>query len=547
MNPLQASFYGKIDQRNPVISAFDGDIKEFMSFMKRISNLPTYDHNSYARGAKTLFKIWNEYKPRLPTSYYEEHMLQVADFLFDVKFRALQGVCLCAFQLEREKVSHPTQEGIQELLNILGFVRILMQAVLPHEHLCWVLYNGSLCIYNICRYLMSMSYTSQAMEFLLWACICLETSIPLMTAKFLAWRVTLYCAVCQCHYDSQANVQAEAFARRALCKVSELGKLEEMSGLAATTETQRTYKEATVKLAAMVFKRSVYEHRRKPKGLLRPKQKSNLKEIHNMQWPRTPTERALMEMFEGNSARFLAIVEALWDSSRRLLQTGMPEESEIQEVCLELMTAGISILLFCFPGESKVSVDAAVKFVKLLFHYEQWEMFCILSDAMKHSVLPMEGQSYRKSKLELCMLDSMERFLSAQRNKFHSKEDTVSGTVCISSSVSAEKDRQLGGVMSEEFVSLVQTLHTCVCDSAQDVLPDRDLVMDIVLNLWSKCKTVFQRAQVRHWDPVRFLNKMENQEKVKYLYSNQSLQMYVLYMIAASFILFYSLSVFLSL
>ncbi|XP_019903314.2 cilia- and flagella-associated protein 54 isoform X2 [Esox lucius] len=580
MNPLQASFYGKIDQRNPVISAFDGDIKEFMSFMKRISNLPTYDHNSYARGAKTLFKIWNEYKPRLPTSYYEEHMLQVADFLFDVKlyrlalwqgysrylqqfrtvnieeirdvdhfqmtffpkgfdtdqarltFRALQGVCLCAFQLEREKVSHPTQEGIQELLNILGFVRILMQAVLPHEHLCWVLYNGSLCIYNICRYLMSMSYTSQAMEFLLWACICLETSIPLMTAKFLAWRVTLYCAVCQCHYDSQANVQAEAFARRALCKVSELGKLEEMSGLAATTETQRTYKEATVKLAAMVFKRSVYEHRRKPKGLLRPKQKSNLKEIHNMQWPRTPTERALMEMFEGNSARFLAIVEALWDSSRRLLQTGMPEESEIQEVCLELMTAGISILSgiggsteptrddslptclnavtgnftlieMAAAGESKVSVDAAVKFVKLLFHYEQWEMFCILSDAMKHSVLPkMEGQSYRKSKLELCMLDSMERFLSAQRNKFHSKEDTVS-----------EKDRQLGGVMSEEFVSLVQTLHTCVCDSAQDVLPDRDLVMDIVLNLWSKCKTVFQRAQVRHWDPVRFLNKMENQEK----------------------------------
>lgn len=50
MEPLPASFYGNMCKRNPVISAFDGDIKTFMSFMKRISTLPTYDHNSYARG-----------------------------------------------------------------------------------------------------------------------------------------------------------------------------------------------------------------------------------------------------------------------------------------------------------------------------------------------------------------------------------------------------------------------------------------------------------------------------------------------------------------
>uniref|UniRef100_A0A674BP28 Cilia- and flagella-associated protein 54-like n=1 Tax=Salmo trutta TaxID=8032 RepID=A0A674BP28_SALTR len=346
--------------------------------MKRISTLPTYDHNSYARGAKTLFEIWNKYKPRLPTNYYEEHMLQMADFLFGIKlyrlglwqgycrylqqfstvtiedirdvdhfrtsffpkgfdtdqakltFRALQGCCLCAFQLERERGSQPTQKGVQRLLSILGFVRIMMQAVFPHEHLCTQSNN--------------YIYFHGAEEFLLWACICLETSIPLMTARFLEWRATLYCAVCQCYYDRQANVQAEVFARRALGKVSELGKLEEMSGLPATTETQRAYKVATIKLATMVFKRSVYEPRREPKGLFRHKQKSNLKEIQSMPWPRTPTEQVLMELFEGNAAQFLAIVEALWDTSRRPLQTGMPEEPEIQEVSLELMSAGISIL-----------------------------------------------------------------------------------------------------------------------------------------------------------------------------------------------------------
>ena len=49
----------------------------------------------------------------------------------------------------------------------------------------------------------------QALEYLLWASISLELSIPLMTAKYLPWIVTLYCAVCQCYYDNQAAAQAE--------------------------------------------------------------------------------------------------------------------------------------------------------------------------------------------------------------------------------------------------------------------------------------------------------------------------------------------------
>lgn len=50
---------------------------------------------------------------------------------------------------------------------------------------------------------------TQALEYLLWASISSELSIPLMTTKYLPWIVTLYCAVCHCYYDSQAAVQAE--------------------------------------------------------------------------------------------------------------------------------------------------------------------------------------------------------------------------------------------------------------------------------------------------------------------------------------------------
>uniref|UniRef100_A0A8C2G273 Cilia and flagella associated protein 54 n=1 Tax=Cyprinus carpio TaxID=7962 RepID=A0A8C2G273_CYPCA len=385
MDPAPASYYGPLDKNNPVLLAFQSDLKEFKG--KKAEN-----SNFISSLSIKLFETWNKYKSRLPASYFEEHLLQTADFLlysklhrlalwqgyrlylqqfctlslesirdvehfrqsffsdgFDSKrarltFRALQGECQCIFYLEKERNALPDQSAVQNLLSILGFVRILMQAVLPDESLCWILYNGSLYMYNICRFLMSAGHASQVLEYLLWACTCLETSVPLLTANFLPWRATLYCAVCECYFHECASVQAEVFARRALGKTSELAKLEEMTGSQVSLETQQAFKEATIKLAVMVFKRSVYEPRRKPKGLFRPKQKSNLKELHLTPWPRTPTERILMEMFEGNAARFLAVLEALGDSSVRPLQTGMPEEFEVQDVVLELISAGTSLL-----------------------------------------------------------------------------------------------------------------------------------------------------------------------------------------------------------
>lgn len=61
-------------------------------------------------------------------------------------------------------------------------------------------------------------------------------------------------------------------------------------------------------------------------------------------WPRTTTERMLMDLFDTSAAQFLGILEALWDSTKRPLQTRMPDEPELQEVILELLYAGISIL-----------------------------------------------------------------------------------------------------------------------------------------------------------------------------------------------------------
>lgn len=52
-------------------------------------------------------------------------------------------------------------------------------------------------------------FLSKALEYLLWASMCMESSVPLLSVRYLTWRVTLYTAVCQCYYDCQAAVHGE--------------------------------------------------------------------------------------------------------------------------------------------------------------------------------------------------------------------------------------------------------------------------------------------------------------------------------------------------
>nr|XP_014343640.1 PREDICTED: cilia- and flagella-associated protein 54-like [Latimeria chalumnae] len=193
---------------------------------------------------------------------------------------------------------------------------------------------------------MILGQSDKVLEYLLWAAICMESSIPLLAVHYLTWRATLYSAVCHCYYDCRASLQAEIFARRALSKINELSQLESMSSSPRSIEIERAFKEATIKMAVMVFKRAVYEPRRKPKTLLRPKQKINLKDLQNLSWPRTNTERLLAEMFVGSASQFLAIIEALSDSKRRVLETGppVPDEPEVNDVLAELFFAGLHIL-----------------------------------------------------------------------------------------------------------------------------------------------------------------------------------------------------------
>ena len=60
-----------------------------------------------------------------------------------------------------------------------------------------------MCIY------MKLHLLLQVLEYLLWASMCMESSVPLLGVRYLTWRTTLYAAVCQCYYDCKVKHHAE--------------------------------------------------------------------------------------------------------------------------------------------------------------------------------------------------------------------------------------------------------------------------------------------------------------------------------------------------
>ncbi|XP_061660030.1 cilia- and flagella-associated protein 54-like isoform X2 [Syngnathoides biaculeatus] len=556
---LPATYYGKVDKRNPVIVSFERDINSFMTVMKRVASSTFQDNVSYFKGITLLAEIWRNFKPRLPFKLYQERMLQIGDFLtglklyqtalsqgyslhllqfcstsitditdvdhfvkcffpdgfdtdqdvFIMKVRSMLGCALCIFELEKRPMVL-SQKGLSKLLHVLNFIRIMMQAFQQNKHLCWIIYNGTLHIFKMCSYLMALNHSAKALEYLLWATLSLESTMPVMTVKHLPWLVRLYCAVCHCYYDNQASLQAEEFARRALGKINDLAEQEkdkENSG-PSNKETQMAFREASIKLAAMMFKRAVFETRRKPKHMITIKSKTTLKDFPNIPWPRNATERMLMGLFDSSAAQFLGICEALWDSSMRPLQARLPEELELQEVVLELFASGISILSgvattsdqkrqeqssvplsalsktstlmeLAVAGEHKVPVTTAVRFIKLMIQYKQPDAFAEHSRLMLQILTVVEGPAFRKAEFELGLINGFSTLKSSHRRRLRDDFDRYRGPLdCI--------------------IGLTETLHKAVCDSVPEAQPDIELVWDVLLFLWGKLKLAMLMDQMNN-------------------------------------------------
>ncbi|XP_063397833.1 cilia- and flagella-associated protein 54-like isoform X1 [Mytilus trossulus] len=619
-----SSFYSK-DKTNPVFQSLDQEIKKFMGYMRK-RNSPGYkkpaDEPS-SRASDTLFELWNKYEPKLPEIYYQEKLLQMGDFLMTVReyslalwqcydryllhfgninveeitdvdifrmtffpegfdsenagltFRALMGKSISMYQTVR--MVDPKLQNTQstdKCVHILSFLRLVMQVVLPKESLCWLVYNGTIHIYSISRHLMSLGHSARVLEFLLWACMCMETSVPLLSVKYLPWRSTLYTAVCQSYFDCKASHHAEAFARRGLAKINELNKLESLSSASESADSAESFRHATVKMAVMVFKRSVYETRRKPKEWLRPKTRANLVEAKNMPWPRTPTERLLADMFEGSASQFLCILESLNDTNRRILLTSPPaadREVEILDVYAELFMSGQEILAgggglrgasikpqspyhlpalagvvsdrsliaMATKGEDGATIDGAIKLVKMAFCFEQWDVFDALIESVLGYLRLIGEEKYSWDEKALELLLAFEKLNPSRRHKrtvtsiveddkdtskdretkdtSHSFKDHESAFGGTGTGITQQVPSSRSMNVNDEMILAAECLLSVINGPFQPSGIEVDIIVDAALILWNKTKNVFQKHQTGSSDNPKYLTKMENPSKWVFL------------------------------
>ncbi|KAM6136893.1 LOW QUALITY PROTEIN: cilia- and flagella-associated protein 54 [Pterocles gutturalis] len=593
--PPPAAFFGAVAPGNPVVDSFEAELRDVLGFLRRLGgagDAKPQQHDLHRRGANTLFNIWIKYKPRLPEWYYNEKLLKVGDSLTQIKeyklallqcygrylqqfisvnfddiiydvhrfkstffpngirdksaaltFHALQERNVCIYQMVCSSDRNlQNQESLQNCFSVLSSLRLTMQVALPQENLCWLIYNGTIHIYTICRHLMMGGQSAKVLEYLLWACVCMESSIPLLSVHYLTWRATLYTAVSQCYFDCQASIHGEIFARRGLIKIDELKQLENISSSLDNPETKKIFREATLKMSVMIFKRAVYEPRRKPKSHFRPRLRVSLKEAQNLPWPRTTTERLLTEMFDSVAAQFLAILEALSDSSRRVLCPAppAPDEIEIREVISELFSAGLEILSggvsstgiqgshctghfgiinasstllqLLLTGEKEVSGDAAVKFVKLAFSYEEWDVFDSAIEFVVNFLQAQDDPTWKKAEMELKLLTLMQPLLFPRKFK-HSFPINENNTKEAGVPHGSEKKQTFKrgslkhGEPSHDLMILATTVFSCVSTSKQNIQPDKEILSDVIMFLWQKCKLGLQQIQMSGSDCLKYIHK----------------------------------------
>ncbi|NXK98104.1 CFA54 protein, partial [Formicarius rufipectus] len=539
----------------------------------------------------TLFNIWIKYKSRLPGWYYNERLVKVGDSLAQIKeyklallhcyerylqqfisvdlddivndvhvfkstffpngfrdknaaltFHALQARNVCIYQMVCSRDRNlQNQESLRICFNVLTSLRLTMQVALPQENLCWLIYNGTIHIYTICRRLMMIGQSAKVLEYLLWASVCMESSIPLLSVHYLTWRATLYTAVSQCYFDCQAGIHGEIFARRGLIKIDELKQLGNIGSSLENVETEKIFKEATLKMSVMIFKRAVYESRRKSKSSQRDS-KVKPKKTLNLTWPRSPTEQLLVEMFDGAAAQFLAILEALSDSNRNVLypHPPVPDEIEIRNVTSELFLTGLQILsgnslnkqkgsnIFVITaGEKGVSGDAAVKFIKLAFSYEEWEVFDSAIELVFNFLQAQDDPTWKKAEMELKLLTLMQPLLYPRKSE-HGFSVSEDNSKEVSMPEGSEKTQKLRGKWWSNSLKhgepynaltiLATTVLSCLSVSHQNVHPDKEILFDVIMYLWQKCETELEQIQATGSDYLEYIHKYKAYQWVHLLW-----------------------------
>ncbi|CAH8663847.1 unnamed protein product, partial [Dicrocoelium dendriticum] len=147
-----------------------------------------------------------------------------------------------------------------------------------------------------------------------------------------------------------SSATSESLARDTLSKLAEASQLTTVEQKPSSKEVAVELVLSTIQLSTIIFKRSVFESRRRPEGSMKPRVKVDFATLLMNQYPRTQTECCLASLFPNPASQLLAIVEALSTppaERRSLFNPALPEDEnswEINDVYTELLIAALELI-----------------------------------------------------------------------------------------------------------------------------------------------------------------------------------------------------------
>ncbi|CAI7994017.1 Cilia- and flagella-associated protein 54 [Geodia barretti] len=411
-------------------------------------------------------------------------------------------------------------QTVSQVLSLLRQLQSCSQACLQREAHYWLAYNSVLLTYSISRCLLSTGKVSAALQPLLWASVCTESSVPLLTLRYLRLRVDIYTAVCQCYFQLKEPRHAELFARRGLEKVHQLALLEHQSSSAATEASERVFHEATLKLGVVVFRRSVLESRLTRKTVFRPKKRPTIKELLQQLFPRSPTEKLLVELFPGDAARFLAVLEALAEPCRDPLAKGLPrpitnlDADTTADVIQELLCAGtdlalkslqhwedeqetqandtphVSLLESAINKSDVIPLVSILRYVRMALSYDQREVCDLLLDR----ALGVAGRSPEPAVARHLVCIRLLMAVEGVRGAGGKRVTLPGGAESQHALVTQEH--------GDKLLNLSSLLHSA-CQNPALQEWERDLLQDSVLFLWDTVRPAVSQLHSHHFNTTR--------------------------------------------
>uniref|UniRef100_A0A8C5RM03 Uncharacterized protein n=1 Tax=Laticauda laticaudata TaxID=8630 RepID=A0A8C5RM03_LATLA len=174
------------------------------------------------------------------------------------------------------------------------------------------------------------------------------------------------------------------------------------------------------------------------------------------------------------------------------------------------------------PGKNGISADAALRFIKIVFSYEEWDSF-------DHAIVVffsfLQNQSnpvWKKAKAEVKLLLVMQNLLTIRkaRHGLCVQGDNIQETAAFRSQGKKYIGFLEGSVqppkITDDLFLLARTLYSSVCKSEEVHQPSREMIIDATMFLWQKCKVGIQKIQMSGSNFLKFIHKYQTPKVIFY-------------------------------